>query len=174
MPKGVHSSPKPKRVIPKSAEKLIKNLEEEMARKPTGNPTGRPIKEVDWRDFEALCGFHCTQSEIASFLKISPDALVYKVQEEYGEPYSVVYKKYQESGKCSLRRNQFAMSKTNATMGIWLGKQYLGQKDNEQVQEFTPEQLIQFKTVMEFLGKSQDSASALNKAESSNSNEEKS
>lgn len=168
----MHNSPKPKRIIPKAAEKLAEKLEEEMARKPTGNPNGRPKIEVDWRDFEALCGFHCTQSEIASFLQISTDALVYKVEEQYGESFSTVYKKYQESGKCSLRRNQFAMTKSNATMGIWLGKQYLGQKDHEQNVEFTPEQLIQFKTVMEFLDKSQ--SSALNNAESNKSNEEKS
>ncbi len=164
----MHKSPKPKRIIPKAAEKLA----ESMARKPTGNPTGRPIKEVNWRDFEALCGFHCTQSEIASFLQISADALVYKVEEQYGESFSVVYKKYQESGKCSLRRNQFALTKSNATMGIWLGKQYLGQKDHEQNVEFSPEQLIQFKTVMEFLDRNQPSA--LNNADSNKINEEKS
>ena len=30
----------------------------------------------------------------------------------------------------SLRRKQWNLAKTNATMAIWLGKQYLGQKDN--------------------------------------------
>lgn len=144
-----------------------------MARKPTGNPTGRPIKEVDWTSFEKLCGLHCTQSEIASFLQIHHETLIYKVEEKYGESFSSVYKRFQEGGKCSLRRNQFAMSATNASMAIWLGKQYLGQKDHEQNIEFTPEQLTQFKTVMEFLGKSQSSL-ALNKAESNKSNEEKS
>lgn len=29
----------------------------------------------------------------------------------------------------SLRRSQFRIAETNATMAIWLGKQYLGQKD---------------------------------------------
>ena len=29
----------------------------------------------------------------------------------------------------SLRRNQFELSKVNATMAIFLGKQYLGQSD---------------------------------------------
>ncbi|MBQ0061347.1 MAG: hypothetical protein KBT15_06205 [Bacteroidales bacterium] len=30
----------------------------------------------------------------------------------------------------SLRRSQMKMAETNPTMAIWLGKQYLGQKDN--------------------------------------------
>ena len=29
----------------------------------------------------------------------------------------------------SLRRSQFRLAENNATMAIWLGKQYLGQKD---------------------------------------------
>lgn len=32
-------------------------------------------------------------------------------------------------GKISLRRSQFQLAEKNASMAIWLGKQYLGQKD---------------------------------------------
>jgi hypothetical protein len=32
-------------------------------------------------------------------------------------------------GLASLRRKQFTMAESNASMAIWLGKQYLGQKD---------------------------------------------
>lgn len=130
-----------------------------MARKPTGNPNGRPIKEVDWQLFETLCGFHCTQSEIASALKIHHETLVYKTEEKYGETFPNVYKKYQESGKCSLRRNQFAMSRTNASMAIWLGKQYLGQKDIQEQMQVTTEALTQYKAILEQMQKLQQSAS---------------
>lgn len=34
-----------------------------------------------------------------------------------------------ETGLASLRRQQFKMAETNATMQIWLGKQYLEQRD---------------------------------------------
>ena len=30
----------------------------------------------------------------------------------------------------SLRRTQFKLAEKNPTMAIWLGKQYLGQRDN--------------------------------------------
>lgn len=100
-----------------------------MARKPTGNPVGRPQKEINWEEFEKLCELQCTQSEIAGFLKIHPETLSNRVGEHYGEDYSSIYKRYSEGGKCSLRRHQFLLSKKNSSMAIWLGKQWLGQKD---------------------------------------------
>lgn len=100
-----------------------------MARKPSGNPTGRPQKEIKWDQFEQLCALQCTQSEIASFLKINEDTLRSRSRENYGEDYSALYKKFAEVGKCSVRRNQFVLSKKNASMAIWLGKIWLGQRD---------------------------------------------
>lgn len=100
-----------------------------MARKPTGKPTGRPEKEINWTLFEQLCAIQCTQSEIASMMKIHIDTLRDRAVVHYGDEYSNIYKKLSESGKCSLRRNQFVLSKTNASLAIWLGKQWLGQRD---------------------------------------------
>jgi|SRR5208337_1028438 len=89
----------------------------------------RPQKEINWEQFEQLCGFQCTQSEIAEFLKIHPNTLSDRAKEYYEEDYSTIYKQYSSCGKVSLRRNQFVLSKKNAGMAIWLGKQWLGQKD---------------------------------------------
>ena len=44
-----------------------------------------------------------------------------------------LYKKGQDNGKRSLRRIQFKLAEKNPTMAIWLGKQYLGQRDNIEV-----------------------------------------
>ena len=45
-------------------------------------------------------------------------------------------KKFSAGGKTSLRRHQFELAKKgNATMLIWLGKQYLGQTDRPCVEE---------------------------------------
>ena len=39
-----------------------------------------------------------------------------------------------EQGKASLRRMQYgAANKGNVTMQIWLGKQYLGQNDKQEI-----------------------------------------
>ena len=36
-------------------------------------------------------------------------------------------------GKISLRRKQWQLAEKSASMAIWLGKQYLGQRDNVDV-----------------------------------------
>jgi hypothetical protein len=100
-----------------------------MARKPTGKPVGRPEKPIDWAQFEQLCALHCTQDEIGNMLGLAPVTVSIRVRDHYREEYLSVYKRFQEQGKCSLRRNQFVLSKKNASMAIWLGKVLLGQKD---------------------------------------------
>jgi len=102
-----------------------------MARKPTGKPTGRPEKEIDWAVFEQLCHIQCTQSEMASFFKVHPETLADRTEKQFGETYSIMYKRFSEGGKSSLRRMQWKLAQKNTAMAIWLGKQYLGQKDKE-------------------------------------------
>lgn len=94
---------------------------------------GRPEKEINWEHFEQLCSLQCTQSEICSFLKTNDKTLVKHILLNYKESYSEAYKKYSEVGKCSLRRYQFTQARTSATMAIWLGKQWLGQKDHDKM-----------------------------------------
>lgn len=47
----------------------------------------------------------------------------------YGKSFSEINAQKKDFGKVSLRRNQLELSKTNATMAIWLGKNWLGQTD---------------------------------------------
>jgi hypothetical protein len=91
---------------------------------------GRPRIEIDIALVEELCQIQCTGEEIASALKVSYDTLNRRVKEETGESFADFFKKHSESGKSSLRRMQWkAAQKGNTTMLIWLGKQYLGQRD---------------------------------------------
>lgn len=92
---------------------------------------GRPPKLIDWNLFEQLCAIQCTQSEIASMLKVHIDTLRDRCADYYEDEYSNVYKKFSENGKCSLRRYQFVLAKTNTSMAIWLGKNWLGQSDRD-------------------------------------------
>jgi hypothetical protein len=129
-----------------------------MARKPTGKPNGRPPTiEIDWKLFEQLCFIQCTQSEIASFFKITHDSLIAHVEKNYGDSYSSVYKRFSDGGKSSLRRTQFRLAEKNTAMAIWLGKQYLGQSDNfEKPKPFTNEDIIKFDAYMNMLKQAQD------------------
>ena len=93
----------------------------------------RPVKVIDESIFEELCSIQCTLSEIAGVFRCSEDTIQNWCKSHYGECFSVVYKKYSEDGKTSLRRYQMELAKTNATMAIWLGKQYLGQQDRQEI-----------------------------------------
>lgn len=90
---------------------------------------GRPKAVIDYKLVEKLCGIQCTGEEIASVLSVDYDTLNARIKEDYNMSFSEYFKKHSGNGKASLRRNQFNLSKTNAAMCIWLGKQYLGQRD---------------------------------------------
>lgn len=94
---------------------------------------GRPPKEVNFKIFEGLCKIMCTEEEICSIVGVCADTLNVKLKEHYGEGFSEIYKKFSAFGKASLRRVQFRLARTKPGMAIWLGKQYLGQKDRMEV-----------------------------------------
>lgn len=124
-----------------------------MARKPTGNPNGRPPAKIDKQQFEKLCSIQCTEEEICSVLNVDEGTLIKWCKENYGETFSKIYKIKRQGGKASLRRMQWKLAEKNSTMAIWLGKQYLGQKDII-VNEESEEQNNKDKIIIEFVDNS--------------------
>lgn len=116
-----------------------------MAEKRTGMPNGRPPidghtakeKERFKAQFEGLCCIQCTEEEICGVLNCDDATLCRWCKTVYGRTFADVYKEKRQGGKASLRRRQFKIAETNATMSIWLGKQYLGQSDSPVVVETT-------------------------------------
>ena len=94
---------------------------------------GRPRVEIDQKQFENLCGLQCTLAEIADFFHCSEDTIERWCKRTYNEKFAEVFKKHSGKGKISLRRAQFRLAEKNASMAIWLGKQYLGQSDAPRV-----------------------------------------
>lgn len=95
---------------------------------------GRPKTNIDKSNFEKLCQMQCTLEEIAGFFDCCDDTINNWCKEVYDDTFSGVYKKKSMAGKISLRRNQFKIAENNASMAIFLGKQYLGQRDNIEVE----------------------------------------
>lgn len=93
----------------------------------------RPRLNIDKEQFEKLCSIQCTLNEIAGFFNCSEDTIERWCERTYKEGFADVYSKKRGIGKVSLRRSQFRMAETNPTMAIWLGKQYLGQTDRQEV-----------------------------------------
>ncbi len=113
---------------------------------------GRPKKEIDYDILENLMQIQCTQSEICSVFNITDKTLLSKIKEHYGEDmdFMELYKIHSEKGKTSLRRAQYKVALNgNTTMLIWLGKQYLGQKEPDTKQEMSIENL---QTLADMLG----------------------
>lgn len=97
------------------------------------NNGGRPKKEIDLKMFETMCGIQCTKEEICNILDINEKTLTRWCNDTYGIGFYDIYKKKSATGKMSLRRMQFKLAEKNATMAIFLGKNYLGQKDNVEI-----------------------------------------
>lgn len=91
--------------------------------------TGRPKKQINKKQFEELCAIQCTREEICAVLDITEKTLDKWCNETYGMSFSLVFNQKRQGGKASLRRNQWNLAKSNPTMAIWLGKQYLNQRD---------------------------------------------
>lgn len=94
---------------------------------------GRPKIDIDVEQFKGLCSIQCTLVEIADWFKCSEDTIERWCKRELKMSFAEAYKKYSVGGKISLRRAQMKMAEHNATMAIWLGKQYLGQTDKQEV-----------------------------------------
>lgn len=83
----------------------------------------RPRKKIDPILVARLAALQCTYEEIAAVAECSPDTIKRR--------FASVVAKGREKGKTSLRRAQFKLAAKSATMGIWLGKQWLGQREPE-------------------------------------------
>ena len=92
--------------------------------------------------FDKLCNFQCTLEEIASFFDCSPDTIENRCKQEFGMNFSELFRQKRSQGRISLRRAQWKIALGgNVTMLIWLGKQYLDQKDKSDnpVKDIPPE-----------------------------------
>lgn len=94
---------------------------------------GRPKKNLtpkEWDSVKYMCMIHCTGEEIAGVMQMDYDTLNRNCKDKYGYPISEYIKRNQANGKMSLRRAQWKSAESgNPTMLVWLGKQWLGQRE---------------------------------------------
>lgn len=93
----------------------------------------RPRKEIDQIEFEKLCGLQCALSEIADWFNCSEDTIENWCKRTYKQGFSEVFAQKRGKGKIALRRAQFELAKKSAAMAIFLGKNYLGQTDRQEI-----------------------------------------
>ena len=99
---------------------------------------GRPLKQFDKKAFADLVSMGCDQDEICWFFRDSTgkvanrDTLSRWCKREFGVNFQEYSAQNKLMGlKIQLRKYQLDLAKKNASMAIWLGKQYLGQREPE-------------------------------------------
>ena len=95
----------------------------------------RPRVEIDQTQFEKLCAMQCPLEEIAGWFNCSADTVERWCKRTYNEGFAEIFAKKRQGGKISLRRAQFELAKKSAAMAIFLGKQYLGQRESVQYED---------------------------------------
>ena len=95
----------------------------------------RPLKEINWDDFEKLCAIQCTGEEIAAFFEVDYDTLNAICKRHFSKGFSECFAQKRQTGKISLRRRQYQSAiEGNPSMMIWLGKNWLGQQDQQVIE----------------------------------------
>lgn len=96
------------------------------AKKKTNRKVGRPAKKLNAAQITKLAKYGLTQEEMADFFNVSVDTIA--------RNYAEAYKKGRAALCESLKRKQVQLAlKGDKTMLVWLGKQYLGQKERHEV-----------------------------------------
>ena len=82
---------------------------------------------INLAELEKLAAMQCTDEEIAAWFNVSPRTIE---RRRKSPVFAETIGRGKARGRISLRRAQLKiLEQGNATMGIWLGKQYLGQSD---------------------------------------------
>jgi hypothetical protein len=82
---------------------------------------------INLAELEKLASLQCTDEEIAGWFGVSTRTIE---RRRKSPVFAETIVRGKARGRISLRRAQFKiLEQGNATMAIWLGKQYLGQSD---------------------------------------------
>ena len=95
---------------------------------------GRPRMLLNERGaavIKRMAEIMCTNEEIADVLGVGVDLIT---NDNNNAVFQAAKREGQVRGKMSLRRKQFALAEKNANMAIFLGKNYLDQKDKQEVE----------------------------------------
>lgn len=116
-----------------------------------------PTRVIEFKQVLYWMDLQATQEEIAGSYYVSVDTLSRRLKDLTGYGFADLKEKCCGGVKIKLRHNQMKLTERNATMGIWLGKQWLNQRDLQQeLQEFNGslaillEKLGQIKTSDDF------------------------
>ena len=112
-----------------------KKTTEKTEKNPRG--AGSPEIIIDWEQVDSMCKIQCTGEEIASVLDVGYNTIERACKRDHNVKFGDYIAQKRLGGHISLRRKQFskAVDDGSDTMLIWLGKNYLNQKDKIEASE---------------------------------------
>ena len=104
-----------------------------IAKKPEQVKKGRPRFKFDYRVVRELSAIQCTINEMASVIGCHRTTIM--TANEIDQNFIEAREAGLADGRLNIRRKQLAaVEQGNTTMLIWMGKQYLGQRDQQTVE----------------------------------------
>lgn len=101
-----------------------------MVKKKPKRRAGHPGAIIDWDMVGKYLQAQCSATGIAGLIGIDRDTLYNRCKKDLNMDFSAFSQLKKSEGQELLREKQFSAAISgNTTMQIWLGKQYLGQKD---------------------------------------------
>ena len=130
----------------------------------------RPEIPIDWDKVDDLLEAGCLGTEVASRFHMHPDTLYRRIEEKYKMTFTAFQQQRRAQGESLIRHKQYqrALGLTDTgdnTMLIWLGKNRLGQRNEDKLSIVTSEQqttLDKTMDMVDFLQQKQDADSKEN------------
>lgn len=95
------------------------------------NLGGRPKRYINWREAEKMFEAHATAQEVAAFFNIGRQTLYDRCQSDNKISLEMFSYRARAKGNLAVRLKQYAKAKKGHFSSlIWLGKQWLDQREN--------------------------------------------
>ena len=106
----------------------------------------RPQAKIDWNKVGERIKAQCFATGIASSLGISVDTLYLRCKKDLNIDYTEFSEQKKAEGVEMLREKQYKLAmEGDRTLLVWLGKQYLGQSEKQEMKhEFKNELPVNF------------------------------
>jgi hypothetical protein len=128
----------------------------------------RPEIPIDWDKVDYLLKAGCLGTELAAKFAMHPDTFYRRVEEKYSMGFTDYMQQMRADGDACIRAKQYEKALKDDgdnTMLIWLGKNRLGQRNEDKLSIVTSEQqttLDKTMDMVDFLQQKQDADSKEN------------
>ena len=104
---------------------------------------GRPEKHFDWKVLDAILQFKASKRDCAELINISEDTIERRIKKKFQLTFSEYRDRKMAQPRHSIARRQYEIAMAgNATMLIWLGKQWLGQTEKQEIDQTTTAKIV--------------------------------